>query len=80
MLAAVRSNTLDKQRISWILYGHTNNEDPQHITLVGKDISQEAKLEDFVQMLEDKSVMYGLVRVSSMVADVLTVKFVYIRW
>ena len=82
IFAAVRSNTSDKRRISWVLYGHTNNDDAEHLglKLIAKDICPRARLEDFVNQLEDSAVMYGLVRMSSMVAEMLTVKFVYIRW
>ncbi len=79
VLGDLRSDTNGRNRKSWVIVGHVDN-DPSSIDILSQDTSAEASLEDFRCNLQDDQVMYCLLRLNATVDMSNTVKFIYVHW
>jgi hypothetical protein len=67
----------DKSPVTWILAGYEAGNLKKPLVLCAKG---EGNMDELSEQLQDDQVMYGLYRVTDIIDDISTVKFVYIYW
>jgi hypothetical protein len=78
-LSAVRADTGDVYRKSWVIVGHVDN-NPLLVDVLSQDTSSTATLQDMCRELKDDQVMYCLLRLTTTFDMSTTVKFIYVHW